>query len=209
MAKPSRSKQPAFDPAELADLIFTPAVGSGVGSHLVRTPERDVTTVARRNPATVVTSEDPVDVTPVVTSDPAWVTESGERVPASRVKPIRTAQDALSSAERAVYDALWNSPSAQAEPDDSRLSQAGYDNLVRRTRLSRKTIQRVVDRLIEKEYIAIGKPADIYPRTSTVYRVFGDRTILRRQAARGRFHVVKIGPGFLYVHAASQTVGKG
>jgi hypothetical protein len=37
MAKASRSskKQPAFDANELADLIFSPAVGSGVGSHLV------------------------------------------------------------------------------------------------------------------------------------------------------------------------------
>jgi hypothetical protein len=46
-------------------------------------------------------------------------------------------------------------------------------------------------------------PPDIYLRTSTVYRVFGERRILERQAARGRFHVVKIGPGFLYVHAES------
>jgi hypothetical protein len=58
-----------------------------------------------------------------------------------------------------------------------------------------------VDRLLEKEYIVIEKPADIYQRTSTVYRVFAERAILERQAARGRFHVVKIGPGFLYVHA--------
>jgi hypothetical protein len=36
MAKASRSKkQPAFDASELADLIFSPAVGTGVGSHLV------------------------------------------------------------------------------------------------------------------------------------------------------------------------------
>jgi len=37
MAKLSRSKQPEFDPHELADLILTPAVGTGVGSHLLRT----------------------------------------------------------------------------------------------------------------------------------------------------------------------------
>jgi hypothetical protein len=36
MVKASRSKkQPAFDASELADLIFSPAVGTGVGSHLV------------------------------------------------------------------------------------------------------------------------------------------------------------------------------
>ena len=207
MAKLSRSKQPAFDPSELEDLIFTPAVGSGVGSHLVRAREPEVTTVASGDMATVATKER-ADVATVVTRDVAteamsprisWITESGERVPSSRVRPIRTASDALSSAELTVYEALWSWGSS-ALPDD-RISQAGYDALVRQTRLSRKTIQRVVERLLGKEYIAIEKPADIYLRTSTVYRVFGERRILERQAARGRFHVVKIGPGFLYVHA--------
>ena len=202
MAKPSRSKQPAFDPAELEDLIFTPAVGSGVGSHLVRAPKPDVdkTTVVTSAPTTVVTSAKPTDMAAVVMFAAAtWVTETGERVPPSRVRPIRASADALSSAELTVYETLWSCGSQAAGGD--RVSQAGYDYLVKTTRLSRKTIQRVVDRLLEKEYIAIEKPADIYQRTSTVYRVFAERAILERQAARGRFHVVKIGPGFLYVHA--------
>jgi predicted transcriptional regulator len=207
MAKPSRSKQPAFDPAELEDLIFTPAVGSGVGSHLVRAPkaESDQTTVVTTKVATVVRSSPELDVpTVATTASPVWVTETGESVPPSRVRPIRTAPDALSSAELTVYEALWNCGSSV--PGGDRVCQAGYDYLVRNTRLSRKTIQRVVDRLLEKEYIAIEKPADMYLRTSTAYRVFAERGILERQAARGRFHVVKIGPGFLYVHGHSGHV---
>ena len=212
MAKLSRSKQPAFDPAELNDLIFTPAVGTGVGSHLVRSPapESQVTTVGtshlttvampdQASMATVVTSELLNMTTEGRTRPMSWITETGELVPSSRVRPIRSAPDALSAAEQTVYEVLWNWGSAAVSGD--RISQAGYDTLVRQTRLSRKTIQRVVDRLLEKEYIAIEKPADIYQRTSTVYRVFAERGILERQAARGRFHVVKIGPGFLYVHA--------
>jgi len=198
MAKPSRSKQPAFDPAELEDLIFTPAVGSGVGSHLVRAPQPpipDPPTVVTSQPATVVMSERPEVTTGVMS---VWVTEAGETVPASRVRPIHVAADALSSAELTVYEALRNCGSTI--PGGDQISQAGYDYLVRTTRLSRKTIQRVIDRLLEKEYIAIEKPADIYQRTSTVYRVFQERAILERQATRGRFHVVKIGPGLLYVH---------
>src|ERR1700689_266071 len=41
MARASRSnkKQPAFDPSELQDLIFSPAVGTGVGSHLLEPHE--------------------------------------------------------------------------------------------------------------------------------------------------------------------------
>ena len=201
MAKPSRSKQPAFDPAELEDLIFTPAVGSGVGSHLVRAPksEADPTTVVTTQVAAAVTSAE-INVTTVGTSrGSAWVTETGESVPHSRVRPIRTASDALSAAELMVYEALWTCGSGIPEGD--RICQAGYDYLVRNTGLSRKTIQRVVDRLLEKEYIAIERPADIYLRSSTMYRVFGERAVLERQAARRRFHVVKIGPGVLYVHA--------
>ena len=42
MAKASRSKkQPEFDAHELDDLIFSPAVGSGVGSHLLSKGEPD------------------------------------------------------------------------------------------------------------------------------------------------------------------------
>jgi predicted transcriptional regulator len=199
MAKLSRSKQPAFDPAELEDLIFTPAVGSGVGSHLVRAPaeELDKTTVVTTEVATVDKSATEPYMTTVATSASAWVTETGEMVPPSRVRPIRAVADALSTAELAVYQALWKCGSGISGGD--RVCQAGYDYLVRNTRLSRKTIQRVVDRLLEKEYMAIEKPADIYLRTSTVYRVFGEQGVLERQAARGRFHVVKIGPGFLYV----------
>ena len=78
--------------------------------------------------------------------------------------------------------------------------QAGYDYLGKRTRLSKKTIQRVIDRLIHKDFIAIEKPADIYRRIPTVYRVFDYRTILAHHLRRGRTHVAKIGPGFTYAH---------
>lgn len=254
-----RTKQPEFDPAELEDLIFTPAVGSGVGSHLLQSremgtaePSQEPTTVDTstvvdskattvfRNvekdpqepyikddtePPTVVISEKPtvvdselstvvepatepgpatVDMSTVdmPASIPLWLTESGELVPASRVKRIRLAQDVLSPAEESVYDTLWGVKSAAAfkEPRENyRVVQAGYDFLMKRTRLSKKTIQRIVDRLIDKGFIAIEKAADIYLRAPTVYRVFAYRAVLDRQAQRGRFHVAKIGPGFVYV----------
>ena len=235
MARASRSKTPEFDPSELDDLIMTPAVGSGVGSHLLSAND-EAPTVVMSKQTTVV---DPV-VTPVVESNeeppyikdmesttvavttpvgdfktatvaaPAtvvmsipqslWLTETGEVVPASRVKRIRLAQDVLSPAEEAVYDTLWGVRGGPREEREGyRIAQAGYDYLMKRTRLSKKTIQRIVDRLIDKGFIAIDKPADIYQRTSTVYKVFTYRTVLDRQAERGRFHVAKIGPGFVYV----------
>jgi predicted transcriptional regulator len=132
-----------------------------------------------------------------------WVTEDGDLVPQSRVRRIRIAQDVVNSAEEAVYDTLWNTKTTHSatEPGDSaRVVQAGYDYLGKRTRLSKKTIQRVIDRLIHKDFIAIEKPADIYRRIPTVYRVFDYRTILAHHLRRGRTHVAKIGPGFTYAH---------
>jgi predicted transcriptional regulator len=141
-----------------------------------------------------------------------WLTESGEIVPASRVKRIRLAQDVLSPAEESVYDTLWGVKSAGAtkeERENYRIVQAGYDFLIKRTRLSKKTIQRIIDRLLDKGFISIERPADIYQRSSTVYRVFAYRAVLDRQAQKGRFHVAKIGPGFVYVREVADPRSQG
>jgi hypothetical protein len=114
------------------------------------------------------------------------------------------AQDVLNAAEESVYDTLWNTKNAMRGAGDAyRISQAGYDYLMKRTRLSKKTIQRIIDRLQEKDFISIETPADIYHRTSTTYRVFSYRSVLERQAARGRLHSVKIGPGFVFAQQVS------
>jgi len=130
-----------------------------------------------------------------------WVTDDGDLVSQSRVRRIRIAQDVVNSAEEAVYNTLWNTKTAQdagSSGDSARIVQAGYDYLMKRTRLSKKTIQRVIDRLIHKDFIAIEKPADIYRRIPTVYRVFDYRAILAHHLRKGRTHVAKIGPGFTY-----------
>jgi predicted transcriptional regulator len=133
-----------------------------------------------------------------------WVTEQGSLIPEGRVKRIAAARDVINPAEESVYDTLWT---AGSEPnnvpaggnDPFRLVQAGYDYLVKRTQLSKRTVQRIVERLIDKDFIAIERPADIYLRSSTVYRVFDDRTILKRHLQKGRSHVAKLGLGLLYV----------
>ena len=129
-----------------------------------------------------------------------WITENGDLIPDARVKRIRLAQDVINSAEEAVYDTLWNSKSARTdELDSSKVVQAGYDYLVKRTRLSKRTIQRIVEKLIDKDFISIERQADIYLRTSTVYRVFNYKTVLERHSIKNRSHVAKLGPGFSYV----------
>jgi hypothetical protein len=254
MARASRSskKQPAFDPSELTDLIFSPAVGSGVGSHLVGTMEdfpalpdvasvdmSDVSTVAKSEATTVdinrmatvggedVTSVDRShtatmdiyecatvasgDVSTVDTQELGrevglWITEEGGVVPEGRVRQIRLAQDVISPSEAAVYDTLWSaSKDSEAEGGEaSRVVQAGYDYLAKHTELSKRTIQRIVEKLIDKDFIAIEKPADIYERSSTVYRVFSYGTVLERHVRKGRLHVAKVGPGFSYVRPLSE-----
>ena len=161
-----------------------------------------LTTVDRSDPELGLGREH----SPTIPYKPAlnlWVTEDGDLISQSRVRRIRIAQDVVNSAEEAVYDTLWNTKtalSAAESGDSARIVQAGYDYLGKRTRLSKKTIQRVIDRLIHKDFIAIEKPADIYRRIPTVYRVFDYRAILAHHLRRGRTHVAKIGPGFTYAH---------
>lgn len=149
-------------------------------------------------PTTANTNEDyrAVAVVPVK----LWVTDEGDLVSEKRVKRIRIAQDVINSTEESVYDVLWNAgPKGNTSDSSYKLVQAGYDYLMKRTRLSKKTIQRVIDRLIHKDFISIERPADIYRRTSTTYRVFNYRAVLDRHVQKGRTHVAKFGPGFSYV----------
>ena len=193
MSRPSRSKSktnPAFDFSELADLIHTPAVGSGVSSHLLERPEGYLTTVV----TTHTTTEDKLHMSTVVKSDQLWVSEDGAYVPPKKVRRIHSALDALSSAEQTVYELL-----ARFQPEGGEAVQAGYDLIMKRTGLSKKTVQRIIDKLIDKDFIAIEIPADIYRRTSTVYRVFPCDTVLARHASKNRLYIAKIGPGKVYV----------
>jgi predicted transcriptional regulator len=124
-----------------------------------------------------------------------WVTEQDVVVPHGRVRRISVPQDVINSAEESVYETLRTA----GDGDPSPVVEAGYDYLAKQTHLSKRTIQRIVEKLIDKDFIAIERPADIYRRTSTTYRVFSAKVILERHAQKGRFHVAKQGPGFAYV----------
>lgn len=156
---------------------------------------------------TGVSALSPMDVVPLLqipNQGVIWITEQGDLVPQGRVKRIRLAQDVINSAEESVYDTLWTAKSTQADNRESfRVVQAGYDYLGKKTRLSKKTIQRIIAKLIDKNFIAIERPADIYQRSSTVYRVFSYKTVLEHHLQKGRSHVAKMGPGFSYVRPLS------
>jgi predicted transcriptional regulator len=159
----------------------------------------EIPTVARFNPTAESQNRSTVDMSPKPRVG-VWITDDGLLIPAGRVKRIRLAQDVINPGEEAVYDNLWNARPLQPNGSDFRIVQVGYDYLVKRTRLAKKTIQRIIDKLLHKDFIAIERPADIYQRTPTVYRVFGYKTVLERHMQKGRAHVAKVGPGFSYVH---------
>ena len=71
----------------------------------------------------------------------------------SRISRIQYAQDALTHREEKVYDVLWGGKT-QA-PEASRLAQIGYIELARKARVDRRTVVRLVDRLLEKGYIRV------------------------------------------------------
>lgn len=303
MARASQAKKKLnFDPSELEDLIFSPAVGNGVASHLLQhspapflssdasiesTVDASLKTLPRASSdslettvvpkvkstvnqfnATTVDPCRPTSLEPLnqqlghinstqinkttvdpqrhsgfqnedapssclkTTVDPQhgmpfaglrgstvvvqngdyWFTEEGQPVKARQVRRLITAQDAINSYEESVYNALWNARVVWTDSSDPdcRIVQAGYDYICKKTRLAKKSIQRLVARLLDKDFLSIEKPADIYLRTSTVYRVRNYRQVLKIHSERGREYVAKIGIGMAYVRRTklnASTVG--
>lgn len=133
-----------------------------------------------------------------------WYTESPRNFfPAKRVRKITLAQDALSLTEEAVYDALW--APKNGSKDEFRLMRKGYDALHRETRISKRKVADILDRLTDKGFIQIETPPDIMHRTSTQYRVFGYRMALQNMRGRGRTHVVRSGNGVLFAFPLSRS----
>ena len=132
-----------------------------------------------------------------------WTAEgAGGVFTSSRIKKIERAQDALTHVEEAVYDALWG-PKRTAAPEPFRLSQIGYSELAKRSRVSKRSIQSVIDRLVEKRFIEIDTAADITTRKPTIYRVLGYAAVLKFLRDSGRTFVVRTGRGVFYAHRLS------
>ncbi|MGJ5820962.1 hypothetical protein [Paludibaculum fermentans] len=212
----SRKSSTLYDPSELEELIHNPAVGRGVGSHLFRPAAlpapappapSHLSTVVNFNLTTVDTfnlSPVPADAiasaASLLQSCRFWQTEAGEMVPRARIRLIQSIDDVMSDAEKVAHQALC--AHTTPAPQGDYLCEIGYELLCRQTGLSRKTVQRVVDKLVEKDLVAIQRPADIYTRRPTLYRVFSPAEALARMVRRNRLFVAKIGPGFVYAQPA-------
>jgi hypothetical protein len=157
------------------------------------------------NPKTTVVDDQYklIDTQTTVVSGTLWIAElNGALFPASRVKPIEKAQDALTHAEECVYDFLWGTKNATR--DDYRIAQAGYDRIAKAARITKRNAALIVDRLIEKGFVRLENEADPLHRVARQYRVLSYRAALEELAHSGRQFVVRSGNGVLFVRAVTR-----
>ena len=114
------------------------------------------------------------------------------------MRRIERAQDALTHSEECVYDILWG-PKNTAR-DETRLTEIGYTHIARQARITRRNAALIVERLHEKGFVQLDRPADILHRTPSRYRVLGYRAALEELGKKGRQWVVRSGNGVLFVH---------
>src|SRR5215472_13708986 len=142
--------------------------------------------------------------TTTVVDSTLWRAElNGALFPASRVKQIERAQDALTHAEECVYDFLWGTKNAAR--DDYRIAQAGYDRIAKAARVTKRNAALIVDRLIEKGFVRLENEADPLHRVARQYRVLSYRAALEELARIGRQFVVRSGNGVLFVRAVTRA----
>lgn len=192
-AKKGSRSTPAFDPLELDDLIHIPAVGTGVSSHLLQRQPAQVTTVVKKEKATVVISKPPTPPAAAV----LWKTEAGTFVTPDKIRPVQVIDDVLAAAEKTALEYLTRAAAG------GQLVQAGYEEILRGTGLSRKTVQRTIAKLLDKDFLIIETAANIYTREPTVYRLVDPDTVMRQHERKGRRFVVHIGPGVVYATPAA------
>jgi hypothetical protein len=128
--------------------------------------------------------------------------------PATRVKRIELAQDALTAKEEAVYKVLWKSR------DDQGVSAWSYTDLAshKDIRSERRNAAKLVRRLVQKGFIEIVRQGGGAPTQKTLYRALGYGTVLQTQKQRGVCGFIKTGNGVFYAIKAAilvSTVGSG
>ena len=170
--------------------------------------------IAEVPPASTVDSDtaSTVDVGPASTVSTGllafhWQIEDGRLFPASRGRRIERTQDALSRPEEAVYDFLWQP--ALTTRDSSRVISMGYDRIATATKISKRNVRHIIQRLITKGFIAIESEADSGQRKGTVYRVFSYSAIREEQLRRGCNWIVRTGNGVFYAKRIEMPLGKG
>lgn len=110
----------------------------------------------------------------------------GKPVELSRCRLALLPHDAHTRAEHAVYTALWNlAGPGEGEEDPYRDVSIGYDKLAALARASKRTVQRLVEILIEKLAIEAVAAENSAIRQGKTYRVYGTPEIERRRREAG------------------------
>ena len=184
---------------------LVPTVDSGSTNHPIKYGIADRTSAEQRTPYPVPTvgrGFGAKSTHPTASGQPArkWITEDGQIVSERQVRPFRLAQDALNANERALYSVLWNSREARIDPTDqnTKIVRAGYETLAKQTNMAKKTIQRLIPRLINKNFIEVNENPNFFNRTAAAYRVFTFKRVLEICAEQGRGHVAKLGHGVAF-----------
>jgi hypothetical protein len=129
-----------------------------------------------------------------------WTAEGlGGVFPASRLREIHDAQDALTATEQKVYDALWGTKGAST--DRERIVTKGYDAVAKEARVSKRNIPNIIQRLISKGFLQVLAPAIIHgQRAATAYKVLGYAAVREDQKRKGRDWIIHTGRGISYAH---------
>lgn len=211
--KPSDYRKGPEGPAEQQTTTVVAGPTATVVPFPATTVVDDATATLVANPPTPFPASAQLDLLSL--AGEMWRTEdtgSGMQLfPRSRVRRIERAQDALTHREEAVYNFLWGRKTP--EPEESRLAQAGYTEIARNARVTRRNAALIVQRLFEKGFLQLEQRADTLHRQAAQYRVLGYRAALDNLRRRGRQWVVRTGNGVLFAYpiavAATTTVVPG
>jgi hypothetical protein len=178
-------------------IIFDSAIsplwkGAAVSSYSDSEPTVDART------AISVDTEPTSVVVDIVNPVGLWTAEGiGGFFPGSRLREIRNAQDVLTHTEEKVYDVFWGNK--DPSPDRERIVRKGYDIAAKETRVTKRNIVNIVQRLISKGFLELVAPPAVYgQRRPATYRVLSYAAVRENQKRRGREWVIHVGSGIGY-----------
>lgn len=117
-----------------------------------------------------------------------------------RIIPCRLAQDGHTNSEELVYKVLWDKTNA-----DNRTVRMGYSEISAKTRLSARTIFRMIPILKQKlsiDVIEEHRSGDLIPK---LYRVYSYKEILDRRRSKGMEYVIR-GTSVTFVNADGEVI---